>query len=145
MSIDISKINVTYVIITIISLLIIGIFSKIITGNRDPGVYQFEMNCQSCHLTDGRGLEEVIPPLANSDWLKTHQDTLPCIIRHGLEGKIVVNGKEYENQMPGNKKLTEGQMLNIINYINNKWGNDYERMTLLKLHKILRKCGGKKD
>ena len=77
-------------------------------------------------MADGTGLKGIIPPLKNSDYLKNNQSTLVCLIRKGITGPIIVSGKSYKQPMPGSPKLTQGDITNIINYINQAWGNDYE-------------------
>ncbi len=42
----------------------------------------------------------------------------------------MVNGKTYNHEMPGNKELSEFQIVNIVNYINQAWGNDYGSITV---------------
>ncbi|MEM9991173.1 MAG: cytochrome c [Bacteroidota bacterium] len=96
--------------------------------------------CSNCHMDDGTGLIGVIPPLAGADYLAKHQDQLACIIRHGLEGEIVVNGKTYKEPMPGIKKLPEAEIANIINYINTAWGNDLPYMTYTQVQAQLKTC-----
>jgi len=76
-------------------------------------------------MEDGTGLKNIIPPLANSDYLKNNQKSLVCLIRHGINDSMIVNGKLYKQAMPANLKLKEGDITNIINYINNSWGNNY--------------------
>ena len=49
---------------------------------------------------------------------------VPCIIRYGLADTIQVNGKDYWQPMTGIAHLTDIEISNIINYINEAWGND---------------------
>jgi mono/diheme cytochrome c family protein len=79
--------------------------------------------CADCHMDDGTGLEGNIPPLAQSDYLKNHQSDIACIIRYGQQDTIQVNGRTYTTPMAGIPELTEFQIANIINYINQAWGN----------------------
>lgn len=74
-------------------------------------------------MDDGTGLEGNIPPLAQSDYLKNHQADIACIIRYGQQDTIQVNGRTYTTPMAGIPELTEFQIANIINYINQAWGN----------------------
>lgn len=85
----------------------------------------YENFCQNCHMQDGTGLHGIIPPLRASEYLSKHQDNLTCIIRKGLKDTLEVKNKIYKQAMPGNLKLTQGDITNIINYINNAWGNNY--------------------
>ncbi len=99
----------------------------------------YEAQCNNCHMEDGVGLAKLIPPLAKSDWLKNNQDKVACIFRYGQKGEVVVNGVTYNQEMPG-QKYTEVQITNIINYINNSWGNDFGVVTLKESTVALRNC-----
>ena len=90
-------------------------------------------------MEDGMGLAKLIPPLAQSDYLKDNQETTPCILYHGQKGAITVNGITYNQEMPG-KKYTDVQLTNIINYINNAWTNDYGIVTLPDTNSRLMNC-----
>lgn len=96
-------------------------------------------HCANCHMEDGVGLAKLIPPLANSDYLKLHQEVIPCIIRHGQTGEIVVNGVRYNQEMPG-EKYTAIQINNMINYINTSWGNQISIVTITETQKRLENC-----
>ena len=96
--------------------------------------------CASCHMDDGSGLRGRIPPLAKSDYLKKYPMELACIIRYGQTGEIDVNGKKYQEPMPGVTQLTDFEIANIINYINQAWGNEYEYVPVQKVQRALEKC-----
>lgn len=96
--------------------------------------------CANCHMEDGKGLEMLVPPLAGADFVRDHPDKIPCIIRHGLKGKVVVNGIEYEGEMPAVPELTDFEMVNLINFINKAWGNDYPVVTYESVRKALENC-----
>lgn len=84
---------------------------------RNQGHSVYVKHCQSCHLENGEGLGALFPPVANADFVVENSDQLACIISKGMSGKIVVNGVEYEGEMPGNTKLTEVELTNLIHYI----------------------------
>jgi mono/diheme cytochrome c family protein len=84
-------------------------------------------HCANCHSEDGTGLSELIPPLAAADYLDTHAQEIACIIRKGLKGKITVNGRIYENEMPANPKLSPVDINNIQNYIQNAWSKSAKK------------------
>ncbi len=100
----------------------------------------YKTNCANCHMDDGVGLNALIPPLAGSDYLTKHRDRLPCILRHGLTDTIVVNGKRYAENMPGVPALTEAQVANLLNFINNSWGNQNGVFRLDEVKAALAKC-----
>ena len=97
--------------------------------------------CANCHMDDGSGLAGNIPPLAQSDYVAQNQEQLACIIRYGMEGPIVVNGKTYQNPMAGIPELSEFEIANVINYINQAWGNDYGFIKVEDLRRQLDDCG----
>lgn len=97
--------------------------------------------CASCHMDDGSGLSGVIPPLSGSTTLRNEAHLLPCIIRNGMEGPIVVAGKTYDRPMPGIPELTETETANIINYLQYRWGNPEVFMGPLEVRGILDSCG----
>lgn len=47
------------------------------------------------------------------------------IILNGMKGPIQVNGVEYNQPMPANPKLNQTEVLEILTYITNSWGNEY--------------------
>lgn len=68
--------------------------------------------CQSCHMEDGSGLGSYIPSLQNKDmdfYLQV------CTISKGKGNKNLV--------MPG-FNLTDVEYANLINYLNEKFGNN---------------------
>lgn len=101
----------------------------------------FKANCANCHMDDGVGLSALIPPLAGSEYLQTHRDRLPCILRKGLTDTIYVKGKMYAEQMPGVPSLSAIQVTNLLNYINNSWGNRNGVFRLDEVQQALEKCG----
>ena len=87
------------------------------------GKILYEKNCANCHQSDGTGLGRVIPPLADSDYMKEDVGRTVRIIKHGLRGEIIVNGVRYNQNMPGNPHLTDMEIAQITTYIYNVWGD----------------------
>ncbi|MNS30979.1 Cytochrome c-552 precursor [compost metagenome] len=81
----------------------------------------YSAQCASCHMEDGNGLEGVFPTLVKTDYL-ADKNRLVKIVSTGLRGPIVVNGVNYDGEMPGNE-LTDEQVADVLNYIRNSWGN----------------------
>ena len=78
-------------------------------------------NCMSCHMADGNGLEGVFPPLASTGRLIDKNRIIPIVI-NGLQGQLVVNGKEYNSEMfPQN--LNDKEIADVLNYVRNSWTN----------------------
>lgn len=100
--------------------------------------------CASCHMEDGTGLGKVLPPVANSDYLQNNFLNLPCIMKHGIQDTIIVNGNEYSQAMAGINLLSPVEISNIINYINFKWYNDtLPSPNLKEIQAILDQCESK--
>ncbi|ARS35972.1 c-type cytochrome [Pontibacter actiniarum] len=110
------------------------------TNKKDEGKRLYEQHCQSCHMEDGSGLKGLIPPLAGADFLQTHRDQLPCIVREGMEGPVTVNGVEYNKEMPGIENMREDQITNLLNYIHTNFGNNNERYTMPEVEQLLQAC-----
>ena len=120
--------------------LIAGNFSSCGEEPFQQGRNLYLQNCANCHMEDGSGLGQLIPPVAGADWLRDNPLQTACIIKHGMEGEIVVNGITYNNPMPGAENLTEFQVANIINYMNQAWGNDYGYIQLQDIREALEEC-----
>ncbi len=113
-------------------ILVIAAFSLFLGGlisacEQQPyrmGERLYKANCANCHLDQGEGLGGLIPPLAGSDYLQGCRDRLPCIIQYGLKDTIVVNGKTYAEEMVGNDKLSDIQIVNLANFVLKRWGNE---------------------
>lgn len=95
--------------------------------------------CENCHMEDGQGLAKLIPPLTDQQYLSDNRDLLPCIIRHGINGPIEVNNVIYNDSMAG-ADLKPVQIHNLINYVNNSWGNKLGYTTIEAVEKALENC-----
>ena len=101
----------------------------------------YDQHCASCHMEEGTGLGQLIPPLAGADYVRDNNLATACIIRYGLVDSIVVNGKQYgEQPMAGIGELSDFQIVNIMNYINHAWGNDYGFVKLADVRQRLEEC-----
>ena len=78
--------------------------------------------CLQCHLDNGKGVANVFPPLAQSDYLKNNLEASIRGVKYGLRGEITVNGKIYNGVMV-NQGLDEEEVADVMNYILNSWGN----------------------
>jgi mono/diheme cytochrome c family protein len=87
-------------------------------------------------MANGEGVPKAFPPLAKSDYLKDKQTESIKGIKNGMSGEIVVNGVSYNGVMAG-MGLSDQEVADVMNYINNAWGNDYgEFYTAQKVTKI---------
>ncbi|MCH2042555.1 MAG: cytochrome c [Saprospiraceae bacterium] len=104
------------------------------------GKLVYDTYCENCHMEDGKGLEELYPPLANSDYLRNGGAAIACLIRNGAHEKMLVNGIEFNNAMPANPKITLIEMTNLLNYINNAWGNSNGFTNMRDIETVLDAC-----
>jgi mono/diheme cytochrome c family protein len=104
------------------------------------GAVMYQEKCANCHGKAGEGLKNLMPPVANADWVTNHYEELPCVMKYGLGGEIIVNGKTYNQPMMAVEPLTDIELLNITNYVLNEL-NDFDRyLTQQELEEMLRGC-----
>lgn len=89
----------------------------------------FTTYCIACHQENGLGMEGVFPPLAKSDYLLSDTKRAIKVVMHGMSGEITVNGKKYNSQMP-DFGLNDEQIKDVVNYIQNSWGNNGKAVSL---------------
>jgi len=86
--------------------------------------------CFACHQPDGKGLPNVFPPLAGSDYMLADRERAIRIVLKGLTGPVTVSGKTYESAMPPQEAaLTDAQVADVLTYVFNEWGNKGESFT----------------
>ena len=78
--------------------------------------------CAACHQPSGLGIEGAFPPLAGSDFLNADRGRAVAIAATGLSGKIEVNGKPYNSQMPA-LNLSDEDIANALSFVYSQWGN----------------------
>ena len=91
-------------------------------------------------MEDGKGLRGLIPPLSNSDFLINYKEQIPCIIKNGINGEIIVNDTTYNTEMTGIPELSDVQINNIINYINHAWNNELKESNIREVKESLENC-----
>ena len=88
----------------------------------------FESVCFACHQKTGLGLPPAFPPLARSDYLMADRKRAISTVLAGLQGKVVVNGTEYNGVMPA-QVLSDDDVANVLTYAMNSWGNKADMIT----------------
>ncbi len=88
----------------------------------DLGRHIFTTICAACHQPTGRGLPNVFPPLAGSDYLNADKDRAIQTVIFGRHGDVVVNGQKFNNTMPA-LPLTDEDIANVLTYVYNSFGN----------------------
>ena len=105
------------------------------------GYLLYQEDCSQCHKKDGKGFENIYPPLADTDFLDNNEQQVACIIRYGQETPLRVNGKLYEIPMPPHQDYLDIDIAQVMTYIYNTWGNKRERVTVEEVNKWLKDCG----
>jgi nitrite reductase (NO-forming) len=89
----------------------------------------FAGTCSVCHQANGAGLPGVFPPLAKSDYLNASPQRAITTVLQGLNGKVTVNGQEYNSVMPSMNQLNDDEIANILTYTLNSWENKGGRIS----------------
>lgn len=97
----------------------------------------YNNNCAACHQTTGVGVPQAFPPLAKSDYLLNGKAPTIKAVTGGLQGKLVVNGNEYNGVMPA-WTLSDEEVANVLTYIYSSWGNSGDEVTPeeVKQHRV---------
>jgi nitrite reductase (NO-forming) len=104
-------------------------------GEHGKGVYLGL--CFACHLPDGKGVANVFPPLAGSDFLLADRDRAIQVVLKGLVGPVTVNGVTYNSAMPPlETTLAEQQIADVLTYVTNDWGNKGAHYTLDDVRRV---------
>ena len=91
-------------------------------------------------MESGQGLKGLIPPLTDTDFLRTNRSDLACWIKYGMDDLIEVSGKEYAEPMPGVATLTDIEITNIINYIQSSWHEGLDFYSPDEVKQSLKEC-----
>jgi nitrite reductase (NO-forming) len=101
----------------------------------DFGKAIFDQTCIACHQADGKGIANVFPPLAGSDFLNQNKDRAIETVLKGRQGVITVNGNSFNGIMPP-QILTEQQIAAVLTYVYSQWGNSNKKVTADEVIKI---------
>lgn len=109
--------------------------TKEIQVQKGKAVYM--QTCFVCHQPDGMGVANQIPPLAKSDFLAglTKEDYIRGILM-GRNGKITVNGKDYNTTMVPLNYLTDEQVANVLTYVRNSFGNSGDSVNIEEVTRV---------
>lgn len=101
----------------------------------ERGKQVYMQSCFACHLPDGKGMANVFPPLAGSDYLMADRDRAIRIVLKGLTGPVTVNGVAYNSAMPP-QPLTDEQVADVMTYVTNTWGNEAPATTVDDVRRV---------
>lgn len=93
--------------------------------------------CFACHMPDGKGMPNVFPPLAKSDFLMADRERAMRIVLKGLTGPVTVNGATYNSAMPAQEStLTEQQIADALTYVTNSFGNSADAFSVDDVRRV---------
>ncbi len=95
----------------------------------------FSRTCFACHQPDGKGVPNVFPPLAQSNFLNADKDRAIGIVLHGKTGTVTVNKKQYNNVMPA-QNLSDDQIAAVLTYVYHSFGNSGKVVTKEDVTKV---------
>src|SRR5882724_1156013 len=87
----------------------------------EPGSVQFQSYCAACHQYDGQRMGEA-PPLAGSPWVTGPEDRLIKIVLHGVHGPMQIEGKTYDQEMPGfGRILSDAEVASLLSFVRRRF------------------------
>ncbi|MBL7817078.1 MAG: c-type cytochrome [Saprospiraceae bacterium] len=109
--------------------------------DRTRGLQLFRSICATCHGADGKGIQDLAPPLKGSEYIDGSIHRLTAIVLHGLSGPINVGGKLYQlnNDMPGlanNKSLSDQDIADIIKFTQNAFAKQGKSISATEVKKM---------
>ena len=97
-------------------------------------------HCSNCHQKNGKGLGLIYPPLDTSDYMENHLKEVVCLMRNGKSGELLVNGKNFNQAMPGVQTLSDLEIAEIATYIYNSWSHSKGIIDVKSVSQILSSC-----
>lgn len=112
---------------SVFAVLTAPLVAQLATGSPEQmleGKKQYMLICVACHQPTGMGLPPVFPPIAKQDYVTGSSERLAAMILKGNAGPITVDGKLYNNIMPGQEAvLTDDRIAAVMTYVRANFGN----------------------
>lgn len=94
------------------------------------GKKNYMMICVACHQPTGLGIPMAFPPLVKSEYVSGDPKRFAAMILKGVAGPLVVDGKPYNNMMPGQEAmLTDTKIASILTFVRASFGNSSPAVT----------------
>ncbi len=104
----------------------------------------YSRTCIACHQPTGMGLPPVFPPLAGSEWVAKDASIAVRNIINGMQGPITVKGMTYNSMMPPVAGLSDKDIADVVDDVNNSWGNAGPNVTEAEVAAIKKKYADRK-
>jgi mono/diheme cytochrome c family protein len=104
-------------------------------------VYFRDAHCATCHQADGKGIANVYPPLAKSDWLQDDERFIKIVLK-GLWGPITVNQQAFDPSkgvppmMGFAGMLNDAEVAEVLSYVRLSFGNNGKLITAAQVAKV---------
>ncbi|MDH3652618.1 MAG: cytochrome c [Saprospiraceae bacterium] len=118
-------------------LLLIYLQDDKLAASKERGEEIYNDFCITCHMAVGEGIPGAFPPLAGSDYLLEQTDAAIKAVKYGQEGPLTVNGTTYNGIMTP-LYLEDDEVMDVMNFILNSWGNKAPYVTLEKVQSVAR-------
>jgi mono/diheme cytochrome c family protein len=113
-----------------IAIAVVGFGMTVASGAQEPvdqaalGKTTYMMICVACHQPTGAGLFPVFPPLTNSEYVNGSPERFAAMILKGNAGPMTVDGKLYNNMMPGQEAmLSDEKIAAVMTYVRANFSN----------------------
>jgi mono/diheme cytochrome c family protein len=103
------------------------------------GQVVYQTRCQNCHGKEGQGLAALIPSLNDADFLKDNHSQLPCYLKNGLSGNIIIHSNTYNGKMPASG-LAPIDIAQVLTYVQNSFGNQLGLYDIKQVEANLKTC-----
>jgi hypothetical protein len=81
----------------------------------------FNATCANCHMEDGSGLKNAIPSIQKSDYILGEKYRIVSLIVKGINADSLGTAEKY---MPSHPKIKDVELVNLLNYLQEKFNND---------------------
>ncbi len=106
-------------------------------ASASDGAVVYITNCSSCHQTNGEGVPGAFPPLAGNPAVTGNPVAVIAIVKHGIGGKIEVNGTAYSGIMPPWEGLiSDDDIAAVVTYIRSSWHNRASPVSLANVRAV---------
>jgi len=109
---------------------------------QSPGEALYLQHCAVCHQPDGKGVPGFFPPLAGNPRVTAEDPDQVQVylgrVVFGRHGGLIVDKQVYSGTMPPIGyvgRVNDSELLDLINYQRQAWGNDARPVTFEELAK----------
>lgn len=109
---------------------------------QSPGEALYLQHCAGCHQPDGKGVPGFFPPLAGNPRVTAEDPDQVQVylgrVVFGHHGGLIVDKQVYAGTMPPIGyvgRVNDSELLELINYQRQAWGNDARPVTFEELAK----------